>query len=226
MGNRNNRVGNRPRGGMAASGVALACVFLLSLGGATAANHNDGVRTPKGHFKVERPADLFPNTAETIYQNIRVEMASGYALARLDNVRRYLTWRRFNKAPYRSATHGARYVNNYSNRVGESYGLFENAGPMPPGTVLLKDSFTATADGAIFPGPMFVMEKMADGFNRASGNWRYTMVMPDGSLFGETNGVSSDNVAFCIGCHAMRAEWDHLFFVPADYRRKSFETGQ
>ena len=226
MGNRNNQVKKRRRGAIAGSGVALACLFVLSLGGTIVANDNDGVRTPKSHFKVERPADLFPNTAETIYQNIRVEMASGYALARLENVRRYLTWRRHNSAPYRSATHGARYVNNYSNRVGESYGLFEDAGPMPLGTVLLKDSFTATADGAIFPGPMFVMEKMADGFNRASGNWRYTMVMPDGSLFGETNGVSSDNVKFCIGCHAMRAEWDHLFFIPADSRRKSFATEQ
>ena len=226
MASRNNQVRNPRRGAIAASAVALAWLFVLSPGGTFAAGDDDGLRTPKSHFKVERPADLFPNTAETIYQNIRVEMASGYALARLEKVRRYLTWRRFNSAPYRSATHGARYVNNYSNRVGESYGLFEDAGPLPLGTVLLKDSFTATANGAIFPGPMFVMEKMADGFNRASGNWRYTMVMPDGSLFGETNGVSSDNVQFCIGCHAMRAEWDHLFFLPAEFRRKSFATGQ
>lgn len=181
---------------------------------------------PKAHFKVVRPADLMPNTAETIYQNIRGDMAAGYALARLPATRAYITWRRFNKAPYRSATHGARYVSNYANRLGEAYGLFEDAGPLPQGAILVKDSFTATADAAYFAGPIFIMEKMAAGFNRPSGDWRYTMVMPDGSVFGETNGTNAANVSFCIGCHATRASTDHLFFLPGEYRLKPLQAGQ
>lgn len=188
--------------------------------------HDGGPIRPKTHFKVERPADMFANTAETVYQQIRGEMAAGYSLSRMPDLRGYLKWRRFNKAPYRSATHGARYVNNYSNQAGEAYGRFEEAGVLPQGAILVKDSFTATAGGGIYPGPIFVMEKMEPGFNAKSGDWRYTMIMPDGSVFGETKGISSEYVEFCIGCHAGRAKYDHLFFLPQEFRLKPLATGQ
>ncbi|UCH73825.1 MAG: cytochrome P460 family protein [Rhodospirillales bacterium] len=204
--------------------ASIGLVVTAMCSGAWGQQNSAPLATPKSHFKVERPADMLPDTAETLYQNIRAEMAAGYALARLPELRNYLSWRRFNKAPYRSATHGARYVNNYANSVGEAYGAFERAGRLPEGAILVKDSFTATVNGGIFPGPMFVMEKMAVGFSPESGDWRYRMIMPDGSLFGETNGVNSDSVAFCIGCHATRAGTDHLFFLPKDYRLRPFEA--
>ncbi len=206
------------------AGAVVAVAF-----GVHAASGQQGSTTlakPRTHFKVERPADMFPNTAETVYQNIRAEMAAGYALARMPELRSYLSWRRFNRAPYRSATHGARYVNNYANRTGERYGAFEQVGRLPEGSILVKDSFTATVDGGIYPGPMFVMEKMEAGFNPSGGDWRYRMIMPDGSLFGETNGVNSDSVDFCIGCHATRADTDHLFFLPEAYRLRPLDAKQ
>lgn len=201
--------------------VALLAVAGLALHGGRAASgqQDSAIATmPKSHFKVERPADMFPDTAEAVYQNIRAEMAAGYALARMPGLRNYLGWRRFNKAPYRSATHGARYVNNYGNRLAREYGQFEKVGRLPEGAVLVKDSFTATADGGIYPGPMFVMKKMSAGFNAASGDWRYSMILPDGSLFGETGGVNGESVNFCIGCHATRERYDHLFFLPEEFR--------
>ncbi len=215
-----------------AAGAALLLILCagaaITLAGRDASAQQDGdmLAKPRTHFKVERPADMFPNTAETVYQNIRAEMAAGYALAQMPKLRRYLSWRRFNKAPYRSATHGARYVNNYANRRGEGYGAFERAGRLPEGSILVKDSFTATVDGGIYPGPMFVMEKMEQGFNPPGGDWRYRMIMPDGSLFGETNGVNSDSVSFCIGCHATRAANDHLFFLPEAYRLRPLDAQQ
>ena len=208
--------------------IFLIAMLVVAVGGRAASGQQDAatLAKPKTHFKVERPADMFPNTAETVYQNIRAEMAAGYALARQPKLRSYLSWRRFNKAPYRSATHGARYVNNYANRAGQAYGGFEEAGILPAGSILVKDSFTATADGGIYPGPMFVMEKMQAGFNSQSGDWRYSMIMPDGSLFGETKGVNADAVQFCIGCHAGRQQYDHLFFLPEEFRLTPMATGQ
>jgi hypothetical protein len=208
--------------------LALPVILGVTFGGRVASGQQDSATLgkPLTHFKVERPADMFPNTAETVYQNIRAEMAAGYALARMPELRNYPSWRRFNRAPYRSATHGARYVNNYANRIGGNYGAFEQAGRLPEGSMLVKDSFTATVDGGIYPGPLFVMEKMEAGFNPQSGNWRYTMIMPDGSLFGETNGVNSQSVAFCIGCHAARAATDHLFFLPQEYRLRPLDAKQ
>lgn len=220
------RDSSRGRSPITVFAPAALLVLLVAVGGASGRQDGPIATVPKGHFKVERPADLFPNAAETVYQNIRVEMAAGYALARMPALRGYLGWRRYNKAPYRSATHGARYVNNYGNRLAEEYGRFEAAGALPAGAILVKDSFTATADGAIYPGPMFVMEKMPAGFSPASGDWRYTMIMPDGSVFGETRGVNADSVAFCVGCHATRAKHDHLFFLPEEYRLRPLDANQ
>ena len=68
-------------------------------------------------------------------------------------------------------------------------------------------------------GPLFVMEKMAPGFNAASGDWRYTMALPNGHVLGTTNGKGSDKVEFCIACHATAEDYDHLMFIPEEYRK-------
>ena len=63
------------------------------------------------------------------------------------------------------------------------------------------------------------MEKMAPGFNAAARDWRYSMIMPDGSFFGVTGGDNADRVQFCVTCHETTGgENDHLFFVPDAYR--------
>jgi hypothetical protein len=202
----------------AAAGAILMAVLSLPIGSAPGQDDSTVLTRPTGHFRVDRPADLSPRSAETLYQNIRSDMASAYALAQLPKLRDYVSWRRFNKAPYRSSTHGARFVNNYANKLGRAYGAFENAGEMPVGAVVVKDSFSATVDGEIFAGPLFVMEKMEPGFNTASSDWRYAMIMPDGSLFGETGGANAESVEFCIACHSTREAYDNLFFLPQAFR--------
>ena len=90
---------------------------------------------------------------------------------------------------------------------------------MPQGAILAKDSFAVTEIGDVFSGPLFVMEKMQPGFNPASADWRYTMIMPDGSLLGTTNGDGSARVKFCVTCHeVVRADRDHMFYVPKGLR--------
>ena len=75
-----------------------------------------------------------------------------------------------------------------------------------------------TEDGEVLPAPLFVMEKMSANFSYVSGDWRYTMIMPDGSVFGTTKGENSDRVDFCIGCHLAVENQDHLYFVPKSIR--------
>ena len=133
----------------------------------------------------------------------------------------YQGWERLNTMPYVSATHGNRYVNNYPGpEAVAAYGRFEEVGDaMPVGGRIAKDSFTVSPDGRIGVGPLFVMEKMAEGFNAASDDWRYAMIMPDGSLFGITDGQGSQNVAFCADCHGIVADdQDSLYFMPEEYR--------
>jgi len=132
----------------------------------------------------------------------------------------YQGWERLNTQPYVSATHGSRYVNNYPEpEAAEAYGRFEDVGTMPVGARIAKDSFTVSPDGRIGIGPLFMMEKMAEGFNAASDDWRYAMIMPDGSLFGVTGGQGNQNVAFCADCHAIVADdQDSLYFMPEEFR--------
>ena len=47
---------------------------------------------------------------------------------------------------------------------------------------------------------------MAPGFAAETGDWRYTMVMPDGSVFGTTKGEGSERVEFCGSCHALAGD--------------------
>jgi hypothetical protein len=119
-----------------------------------------------------------------------------------------------------SATHGSRYVNNYPGpEAAEAYRQFEEIGAMPTGGRIAKDSFTVAPDGRVGVGPLFIMEKMAEGFNEGSADWRYAMIMPDGSLFGVTNGPGSQNVQFCAECHAIVADdQDSLYFLPEEFR--------
>ncbi len=131
------------------------------------------------------------------------------------------SWRRYSRVAYPSATHGGRLVNNYANDAARKYAGFEKAGKMPKGAVLAKDSFSVSKTGAVGVGPLFVMEKMASGFSPASGDWRYTMIMPDGSIFGVTSGKGSARMKFCAECHATVGETqDHMFFLPAEFRVK------
>ena len=206
-------------------GLSLALLLgLATLDGRQAVlaqSESEGLAKPQRHFRVDRPANLSDADAETVYSQILDEIVAGYELSGDPTAADYRTWRRYNKAPYRSATHGERYVNNYGNDVGKVYAGFGKNGAMPQGTVLAKDSFAVTSRGDVFTGPLFVMEKMAPGFLPEARDWRYSMIMPDGSLFGQTKGPGSERVEFCITCHkAAGDDLDHLFYVPDDYRMR------
>lgn len=206
--------------------VALAILAAAALAGAIPAGADDtDFSRPRRHFRVENPANLGSADAMTVYNRIAREMQAGYVLSDDPAARHYREWRRFNRAPYRSRTHGNRFINNYVNPVGaEAYGRFGDVGAMPAGTVVAKDSFAVTARGDVFTGPLFLMEKMADGFNPASRDWKYSMIMPDGSYFGVTKGDNAERVEFCISCHERAgAENDHLFFVPDGNRLRAFK---
>jgi hypothetical protein len=55
-----------------------------------------------------------------------------------------------------------------------------------------------------------MMEKMPPGFNPTGGDWRFTLILPDGRLFGSTNAEDEYTVEFCQKCH-IDAGADRLF---------------
>jgi len=174
---------------------------------------------PRRHFRLRNPADLSNGEADTIYKKIQGKIARNYASSGVEAARGYQKWKLYNTAPFRSATHGRRFVNHYANPIASAYGKYEVAGKLPVGSIIAKDSYAVTDDNKTLPGPLFLMEKMPEGFNYVSGDWRYTMIMPDGSLFGTTNAVGSDKVKFCIACHLAVEKQDHLYFPTKQFRK-------
>ena len=147
-------------------------------------------------------------------------MIAAYSKSGMGTAQAYLNWRRYSTVAYQSATHGNRYVHNYGDANAANYGRYENVGTMPAGALLVKDSFSATAGGKLSVGPLFLMEKMPAGFNPSGGDWQYTMIMPNGSIFGVTNGKNSKGMQFCIDCHSAVAEdQDSLMFLPEEFRQ-------
>lgn len=175
--------------------------------------------SPRRHYRLRDPKPLDSERAAEIYAIAQPSMRSGYPLSGSQVARDYQGWRRYNIAPYLSASHGNHYLNNYANERAQAYGEFEAAGRLPVGAVIAKDSFSVTNSGGILLGPLLIMEKMPQGFNDVSADWKYTLVRPDGTLFGETNGPGSERVEYCIGCHLARERYDHLYFIPKDFRR-------
>lgn len=173
---------------------------------------------PRRHFRVPNPANISDADAQTAYDALKPDMARGYGMSEIPAAQNYTRWKRYNKAPYLSAGHGRRFLNTYGNAIANAYGKYEAAGRLPVGSVLAKDSVAITKDGKVNPGPLFLMEKMQAGFNHVSGDWKYSMIMPDGSIFGITNGTGSKQVNFCVPCHLAAEKTDHLHFLPSRLR--------
>jgi len=164
---------------------------------------------------------LNPCEAKKAYNCAQDAMKAAYDKAGLSGLGDYQDWEIFNTAPYQSATHGNRYVNNYVDAKGaDAYGAFEDIDEMPAGAVLAKDSFSVSGNGKIGVGPLFLMEKMESGFNSQTDDWKYTMIQPSGEILGVTNGQGSQNVQFCADCHvAVAGNQDSLYFVPQEVRK-------
>ena len=206
--------------------MALACAVaavtaVTASGPAGGQGADDTVLMPKAHIKIEDPKKLTPEQANRAYDQIVDDLVDMYALSRDPAAKLFRTWQRYNTSPYLSATHGNRYINNYANAKAKGY---EKAGTgkvrMPAGAIFAKDSFTVTANGEIYGGALFLMEKLAAGISPETGNWRYWMILPDGSVFGDSEDDTAKAVAFCHTCHKLKKRNDYLYYVPKAFSAK------
>ncbi len=163
--------------------------------------------------------DLTTEQKVTLYNCLLPQMARAYGKSDNEIAVNFTSYRLYSNQPYISANHAERYVQNYANDTARAYGAYEKAGRFPAGTKLAKPSFTVSGLGRAAIGPLFLMEKMEAGFSKESHDWRYTMIMPDGTVFGTTNGAGAANVEFCIGCHlAVSPDQDSVMLLPEEYR--------
>jgi hypothetical protein len=169
-----------------------------------------------GHIRVLNPGDISGEEAEKIYLAIVDRMIAGYERSGVHGLN-YREWRRFNTHPYVSDQHGARLVNVYGNDLADRLLTATKEEPIAPGAKVIKDSISVADTGGVARGPLFMMEKMQAGFDPENGDWRYTMIMPNGKLFGSTGGQGSASVKFCAECHLQAESRDFLFELPEEF---------
>ncbi len=186
---------------------------------AVAQSTDDQPLTPELHITIENPKKLTAAEANDIYRNIIKELSGMYAISDDPTAREFLKWKRYNTSPYLSATHGNRYVNNYANAKASNYAASQQGEAATAGAIFAKDSFTITNEGKVFGGALFLMEKLSPGTSPNTADWRYWMILPDGSLHGDSRGDSPENMKFCHTCHKVVAKKDHLYFVPKAFRQ-------
>jgi len=179
------------------------------------------VDNPRRHARLRHVTKLSSKETSRIYDIISSALAKGFAQSGSDIASDYQTWKKYNIVPYISSAHGNHYLNNYANETAKNYGLFEKAGIMSEGSIIAKDSFAVTNSGGILLGPLFIMQKMQNGFNRLTRDWKYIQIQPDGTLLGETKGVGSAKVNYCIDCHHIMDYQDNLYFIPSKVRVKN-----
>jgi len=199
--------------------IACMLVGFGLTGQVSAQSSDDQLLTPKSHITIENPKKLSAGEADKVYRTIIDELSGMYALSGDRVAKSYLNWRRYNNGPYLSSTHGNRYVNNYANNKAGDYAGSRKGVKAPVGAIYAKDSFTITKEGMVYGGALFLMEKLASGASPTTANWRYWMILPDGSLLGDSRGDSPEAVNFCHSCHKLVAKKDHLYFVPKSHRQ-------
>jgi Cytochrome P460 len=122
----------------------------------------------------------------------------------------YRAWKKVNTQPVLSASHGNRYVFTYLNKAAEPSGLL-GIFPFSKGAVLATESFEAK-DGKPGPqGPLFIMEKRGEGYDRGHANWHYAVVDPRGAVSLSGSGHERSPTRFCSACHAMAKANDYVF---------------
>ena len=165
--------------------------------------------------------ELTAAEADSAYDFLLKEMTTAYGKSKNPIAKNYTDFRRYRKVAYQSATYDNRFVQNYGNDYAKNCGAHENAGTFKPGALLAKDSFTVSGDGKMAVGRVFLMQKMPSGFVKASLDWKYLMIMPDGKVFWATGGKNSAAMNFCYECYnGVAPDQDAVMLLLKEFRMK------
>lgn len=132
------------------------------------------------------------------------------------------SYTKVNTEPVESGDHGNRFVDTYVNEVGlEAYK--KDDAEIPEGTIVVKTSWERDGDKpSTRPGPIFVMEKKAKGYDEENGDWYYAIHWEEPTeklraKFGQMYWRSpSKKIKYCYECHN---DYDRqLGQVPEEFR--------
>jgi len=118
----------------------------------------------------------------------------------------YRSWHRRDDHPIQSPAHGGLYVTIYANDTAVTTPDQEVLTGIAVGSTLATPIYSISENGTVFAGPMLIMEKMNRGFNTPGGDWRYTLIAPDGTLIGDNTGTRKKTIKFCKHCSGIFAD--------------------
>ena len=130
--------------------------------------------------------DLTGAEAEAVYSCLADDLLAGYAKGGkgyipADRVADYRSWTRASSFPAAPGFHSGRFLVTWVNATGaDAYMEYSDTPAIPAGTLLAKESFSVNETGAVTPGPLFFMEKVADGTSPETMDWYYYAVAANG----------------------------------------------
>lgn len=163
--------------------------------------------------------DMTYEDAGKLYDCLKDSMATGYAAGPKrwipkEFVEDYRNWTPASTLPANPGVHGERYLMTWVSPggAGEYLKFAEEGVKIPAGTVIAKESFTVGKNGVAKPGPLFIMQKVAEGKSPKTADWYYMMVSPKGV----PQGVNV--YAACNECHSIYSETDQVAYPEEEVR--------
>ena len=167
--------------------------------------------TPRG--------DMTHDDAQAVYDCLAGAMQDGYLEGDKRWIPRafvaeYRNWTAASTLPADPGVHGGRFLFTWVNGTGaaEYVRFADERGAMPAGTVIAKESFTVSEDGKAKPGPLFLMQKTAQGISPRTNDWYYMAVQPNGTP------MAVNVFTACNECHSAYSDSDYLGYPEEDVR--------
>lgn len=145
--------------------------------------------------------DLTGEEAAQVYDCLAEALHDGYTTGAkrwipADKIAEYRGWTQASSFPAAPGFHDSRFLMTWVNETGaEEYMRYAEDPVIPVGTWIAKESFTVTDDGNAQSGPLFLMEKVAEGTSPETDDWFYMAVAANGTPMG-VNVISA-----CSDCH-------------------------
>lgn len=175
-----------------------------------------------------KPRDaLGPAELRTFYDCIGEELAKGWARQKHPVAVAHRGWTQAAAYPSdESGAHGGRFLITWVNKTARAaYLAFAESGvAMPVGSILANESFDIQPGGAnqgkAIPGPLFIMQKVAKGRFEETGDWRYAVVTPAGSVWIDSETAGAELIKrTCHDCHGAAEGRDAMQYPVVDARR-------
>ncbi len=140
--------------------------------------------------------------AQVLYDCLKDDLYAGYqngpkGWISPSVVADYRNWTPVNTMPANPGFHSSRFLSTWVNDVGaEQYLKFNDVdNEMPAGTIIAKETFDVNAEGKASPGPLFFMEKVAEGVSPETRDWYYYFISEKGAP------QAVDVMPACNECH-------------------------